>query len=70
MDIEIINVASSTHSGDNNSNLLGVIKLIVYKENNVENVLQLSPPDMDNFIPIDQVTNDLLIEWVELSKQN
>jgi hypothetical protein len=70
MDIEIINVASSTHSGNNDSNLLGVIKLIVYKENNVENVLQLSPPDMDNFIPIDQVTNDLLIEWVELSKQN
>ena len=70
MAIEIINVASSTHSGDNDSNLLGVIKLIVYKENNVENVLQLSPPDMDNFIPIDQVTNDLLIEWVELSKQN
>jgi len=70
MDIEIINVASSTHSGDNDSNLLGVIKLIVYKENNIENILQLSPPDMDNFIPIEQVTNDLLIEWVELSKQN
>ena len=70
MDIEIINVASSTHSGDNDSNLLGVIKLIVYKENNVENMLQLSPPDMNNFIPIEQVTNDLLIEWVELSKQN
>ena len=70
MAIEIINVASSTHSGDNDSNLLGVIKLIVYKENNIENILQLSPPDMDNFIPIEQVTNDLLIEWVELSKQN
>jgi len=70
MDIEIINVASSTHSGDNDSNLLGVIKLIVYKENNIENILQLAPPDMDNFIPIEQVTNDLLIEWVELSKQN
>jgi hypothetical protein len=70
MDIEIINVASSTHSGDNDSNLLGVIKLIVYKENNIENILQLAPPNMDNFIPIEQVTNDLLIEWVELSKQN
>jgi hypothetical protein len=70
MAIEIINVASSTHSGDNDSNLLGVIKLIVYKENNIENILQLAPPNMDNFIPIEQVTNDLLIEWVELSKQN
>ena len=70
MDIEIINVASSTHSGDNDSNLLSVIKLIVYKENNIENILQLAPPNMDNFIPIEQVTNDLLIEWVELSKQN
>ena len=68
MAIEIINVASSTQSGDNDSNLLGVIKLIVYKENNVESILQLSPPDMDNFIPIEQVTNDLLIEWVKLSK--
>ena len=36
MSIEIINVASSTHSGDNDSNLAGVIKLIVYKENNIE----------------------------------
>ena len=70
MDIEIINVASSTDSGNSNSSLLSVIKLIVYKENNIENILQLSPPDMDNFIPIEQVTNDLLIEWVELSKQN
>jgi len=69
MSIEIINVASSTHSGDNDSNLAGVIKLIVYKENNVESVLQLSPPNMDNFVPIEQVTNDILIEWVELSKQ-
>jgi hypothetical protein len=68
MAIEIINVASSTHSGDNDSNLLGVIKLIVYKENNIENILQLAPPNMDNFIPIEQVTNDLLIEWVKLSK--
>jgi hypothetical protein len=70
MSIEIINVASSTHSGDNDSNLAGVIKLIVYKENNVESVLQLSPPNMDNFVPIEQVTNDILVEWVELSKQN
>ena len=70
MDIEIINVASSTDSGNSNSNLLSVIKLIVYKENNIENILQLAPPNMDNFIPIEQVTNDLLIEWVELSKQN
>lgn len=70
MSIEIINVASSTHSGDNDSNLAGVIKLIVYKENNIENVLQLAPPNMDNFIPIEQVTNDILVEWVELSKQN
>ena len=70
MAIEIINVASSTHSSNSVSNLAGVIKLIIYKENDVESVLQLSPPDMDNFIPIEQVTNDLLIEWVELSKQN
>jgi len=70
MAIEIINVASSTHSSNSDSNLAGVIKLIIYKENDVESVLQLSPPDMDNFIPIEQVTNDLLIEWVELSKQN
>jgi hypothetical protein len=70
MDIEIINVASSTDSGNSNSSLLSVIKLIVYKENNIENILQLAPPNMDNFIPIEQVTNDLLIEWVELSKQN
>jgi hypothetical protein len=70
MSIEIINDASSTHSGDNDSNLAGVIKLIVYKENNVESVLQLSPPNMDNFVPIEQVTNDILVEWVELSKQN
>jgi hypothetical protein len=70
MAIEIINVASSTHSSNNDSNLAGVIKLIVYKENNIENVLQLAPPNMDNFIPIEQVTNDILVEWVELSKQN
>ena len=33
MAIEIINVAASIHSSDNDSNLAGVIKLIVYKEN-------------------------------------
>jgi hypothetical protein len=70
MAIEIINVASSTHSSNSDSSLAGVIKLVIYKENNVESVLQLAPPNMDNFIPIEQVTNDILIEWVELSKQN
>ena len=70
MAIEIINVASSTYSSNSDSNLFGVIKLIIYKESDVETVLQLAPPNMDNFIPIEQVTNDLLIEWVELSKQN
>jgi len=70
MAIEIINVASSTHSSNSDGSPAGVIKLVIYKENNVESVLQLAPPNMDNFIPIEQVTNDLLIEWVELSKQN
>ena len=70
MAIEIINVASGRHPGRGDSIPLGIIKLIIYKENDVESVLQLSPPNMDNFIPIEQVTNDLLIEWVELSKQN
>jgi len=68
MTIDIVNVASSTHSSNSDSNLAGVIKLIIYKENDIESVLQLAPPDMNNFIPIEQVTNDLLIEWVKLSK--
>jgi hypothetical protein len=70
MAIEIVNVASARHPGRADSIPLGIIKLIIYKENDVETVLQLAPPDMNNFIPIEQVTNDLLIEWVELSKQN
>lgn len=68
MDIEIINVASSTLSGNSDSNIIGVIKLIMYKENEVENVVVLPDPDMNNFIPIDQVTNDTLVEWVTLNK--
>ena len=68
MEIEIINTASSTYSSNSDSNLLGIIKLIVYKENDVENVVVLPDPDMNNFIPIEQVTNDTLVEWVTLNK--
>jgi hypothetical protein len=70
MTIEIVNSAIGTAVSPEKEGTInpGIVKAIVYKENNVESLVTLPEPDMNNFIPLDQVTNDKLIEWVEAHK--
>jgi hypothetical protein len=70
MAIEIVNSAIGTSSSHEKEGTInpGIVKMIVYKENDVESVVTLPDPDMNNFIPLDQVTDDKLIEWVHAHK--
>lgn len=70
MAIEIVNTAIGTSFSHEKEGAInpGIIKAIVYKENETEGVVTLPEPDMTNFIPVDQVTNDKLIEWVNANK--
>ncbi len=72
--IEILNVGVAGNKMDFNGNIIedegkiGTIKVILYKQNDIENIVHLPEPDMNNFIPVEEVDNNKLIEWVEAHK--
>jgi hypothetical protein len=73
--IEILNVGVAGRKVDIDGNVVegevdafGTVRIIVYKEDDIENTLNLPKPNMDNFIPIEEIDTNKLIEWVEALK--
>jgi hypothetical protein len=71
--IEITNVGvtpgkMSFDGRDISDSPVGVVCIIEYKENDEIKLLQLPEPDMNNFIPIQEVDNTKLMEWLEAHK--
>ena len=71
--IEITNVAvtpgkMSFDGRDISDSPAGVVCIIEYKENDEIKLLHLPEPDMNNFIPIQEVDNTKLMEWLEAHK--
>ena len=64
--IKSIGINGKRNNGHDDSLLNKAVAIVVYSEDDGEDiVVELPLPDENNFIPLEEVTDEIIIGWIE-----